>query len=301
MKAYLLISAFVFSFFYNSQAQPGTVDSSFGINGVVASNIGQLEGGNLKLTLQKDQKIVMASNLTPTLIIVLRYLPDGTPDSSFGINGKIESEDFGFASRVVEQKDGKILVGGGIFKEAGEFPSYKIVFRRFFSNGTIDSSFGENGTVISVLGALQQFVTDMVLQEDGKILIVGSFSESGNSSDILVARYMPDGSLDSSFGDEQGKTRILRKTSGNTIALQNDGKIIIAGSDAIAFPTERFMLVRYYTDGMLDRSFGGTGIIKTDFDLDGEYINDILVQPDDKILALGIAFYRDGLSNFLYY
>lgn len=300
---YLFYLSTIASFFYSTvSAQPGSIDSSFGINGVVASNIGQLPATLLKLTVQNEQKILFANNIGSTTVAVFRYLPDGIPDSSFGINGKIESNDFGLTSAISTQKDGKILVGGSIFKEAGEFPSYKIIFRRFFSNGTVDSSFGENGTVISVLGGLQQTVSDMILQEDGKILIVGRFSEFGNRYDILLACYMPDGSLDSSFGSENGKTRIELNFGANAISFQKDGKIVIAGGSEGTSNSSRFLLARFSANGIIDSSFGemGTGIVKTDYDRDGDFIKDMVIQPDDKIVVVGTALWG-GFGNKIPY
>jgi uncharacterized delta-60 repeat protein len=198
-------------------------------------------------------------------------------------------------SSLALQDDGSIVVCG--FSFFGK----EIYLRRLTSDGRIDSSFGLNGTVISSFGLEFHNPRDIAIQEDEKIVITGTSSFTGNVNDIFLARYNTDGSLDSSFGDKSGWTLIPRTSHATTITIQPDTKILIAGSTRSFTNTSQFFLARFDRNGIIDSSFGIDGIVKTDFDNEGDFINNIALQPDGKIVAVGIAYFSDGPSNKIPY
>ncbi len=170
--------------------------------------------------------------------------------------------------------------------------------------GALDPSFGSGGIVVTDFnGSIDDAAFAVAVQPDGKILAAGYvFSSAATNYDFALARYLPDGSLDPSFGtngqvatDFHGSTDVAR-----AIALQPDGKIVVAGRALrLDGPFFDFALARYNTDGSLDASFGVGGKITTDFDGNGgaDLAFALALQPDGKIVAAGSTS-NIGVSGF---
>ncbi len=266
------------------QAQPGTLDPSFGNEGIVTTDLPEGPDFFSRLKIQKDQKIIVLGDLSysDAGIILERYLPDGTLDSSFGENGIVNTRSHYFFNDLALQNDGKILIGGN----QNVYPQ-SLVLMRFLPDGNLDSTFGENGMVIGDFGGWKQSAGRLAIQPDGKIVTAGNFYEDEYSIADLVTRYNPDGSLDKSFG-QRGFTIIEDGVTAPGLALQQDGKIVIGGSDYTGDNSHRkFYLARLTPEGSLDSSFDGDGQVFTDFGKDGDYISDIAIQPDGRIVAVG--------------
>jgi len=229
----------------------GTLDSSFGSNGIaIKSGL-----GGRALAIQSDGKIAVAgfsvkstsTGGTAYEFALIRYNTNGSLDSTFGIGGIVSTAFGGFvmAEAIAIQSDGKILVAGGGF-----------VLARYTTNGSIDSTFGNNGIVTTYISDVGK-VNSLVIQSDGKI-IAGGYSISGSdfALNLSVVRYKINGSLDSTFGN----TGIVSTPVGNhntdlysiksALAIQTDGKIIIAGVSAFDNNYD-FALVRYHNDNTL--------------------------------------------------
>ena len=147
--------------------------------------------------------------------------------------------------------------------------------------GDLDPSFDGDGKLITDLGAAD-FATDVAIQADGKIVAVGF-----GSDDFSVARYNADGSLDASFdGDGLVTTGFGAIEAATSIAIQSDGKIVIAGITNAGPNPRNFGLARYNDDGSLDDSFDGDGSLFTDFGAD-DVATDVAIQPDGKIVVAG--------------
>ncbi len=275
---------------FTVNAQPGTIDNSFGKNGVVVGE-GYRASDIYATALQKDGKILVVGGGSykgtgGTLLV--RYNSDGTIDKSFGNEGVVVT-DFGGPIDdlygVAVQKDGKILTAGSLGKkiDAGVI--------RYMPNGSIDSSFGKNGTALTDLGN-DENVTAIDLQTDGKILITGVTVDGSNgksSRTYFVIRYNTDGSLDKKFG-EQGSilTTLDRELEINCLEIQPDGKIIIGGVYAY-LAGAKYLLIRYMPDGSLDQSFGVGGFVKASFEGNNInlQLNSIALQQDSKIVIGG--------------
>ncbi len=274
----------------STPAEAGTLDSNFGINGKV---ITEGRSGSCKaVTLQTDGKIIVGGSSFRSTggLFLIRYSTEGSIDSSFGENGEVFtdiSNDYYAAEGIWSlalQSDGKIVaagrIGGG---------NVNIVLVRYLPEGSIDSSFGANGIVITDI-RYYDYLNDMALQPDDKIVVTGITKSNENDIETsFTLRYNPEGSLDESFG-EQGKviTVYAEPTEINAIAVQPDGKIVIGGNNILA-PSSKVLLVRYLSDGSLDRSFGENGIATAGFQNIADYpiLEDIALQQDGKIVTGG--------------
>ena len=187
---------------------------------------------------------------------------------------------------------GKIIVAG--LADIGVVQ--KIALARYNSDGTLDtSSFGAGtGIVTTSIGSGEAAATGVVLQTDGKI-VVGGYAFLGGLFQFALARYNPDGTLDtSSFGAGTGIV-VTPITSDNNaglgVALQFNGKIVVAGYAVIGSNTQ-FALSRYNTDGTLDNTFNPSGaqpgIVMTQFDSSSNSLAfAVTLQTDGKIVAAG--------------
>ncbi|MGK0440331.1 MAG: putative delta-60 repeat protein [Pseudohongiellaceae bacterium] len=178
---------------------------------------------------------------------------------------------------VTVQDDGKILVGG--FSDDWSQNVFSLV--RYNIDGTVDTDFGSGGSVTTAIGSVDDRVTDMIVQDDGKILVAG-LSFDGGATIYAVVRYNSDGSLDTSF-DSDGMVTTNISSLSASIGLQSDGKIVVAGMNTA---TNQFAVIRYDTDGSLDASFDGDGIANVT--VGGYDIGySLAIQDDDKILVGG--------------
>ncbi len=214
----------------------GSQDVTFGDGGHVLSlpapflNAHVAEG----IVLQPDGKIVVPGILTSStggVFLLARFQANGAVDSTFGVNGlAINTSDVVYAGKTIAlQADGKFLLGG-IRQLAGNVK--QAVLGRFTPEGLPDAGFGTNGIQTLTFGGPTFFCNDLVIQADGKIILSGTVQPNDSTPvDFAVVRCLPDGSLDTNFGngglasaDFQGTGDFAR-----AVALQPDGRIIVAG------------------------------------------------------------------------
>ncbi|HEY2725842.1 MAG TPA: hypothetical protein VGI61_01610, partial [Parafilimonas sp.] len=226
-------------------------------------------------------------------IIATMYAQPGSLDKSFGQNGKTLSP-FPFScNALVMQADGKILAGGGggTIKNGD---TLRDLITRYNADGSIDIGFGDSGRAVmgTNLGILYSpEIAALAVQSDGKIVGAGKIATLPQQTDILVARFNNDGSIDKGFGDE-GTIRVdlglAEITTG--IALQDDGKILVSGMKANY--TGSFVstfTLRFLPDGNVDNSFGDKGkVLTTGFGLFAQVHGIGIYQ--DKIM-IGITEY----------
>ncbi len=237
----------------------GSQDTLFGSNGRVITNFGATELA-LALVLQPDGKIVVAGRTNkPTPngnfdFALARYESTGTVDITFGTAGLVTTDFGGSVDRAFAmalQPDGKLVVAGD--------SDANFALARYNSDGSLDSSFGAGGKVVTSFGGTDQ-ASAVILQPDGKIVVAGQ-TDTGVSIDFALARYMPDGSLDGAFGSGGRVTTNFTGTSddlGSAVALQFDGKIVVGGTS-----DDNFALARYTPGGVLDTTFGSAGTVTT--------------------------------------
>ena len=214
----------------------------------------------------------------------LRAAP-GDLDLSFSGTGKVitavtESHDLG--ASVLVQDNGKIVVAGVSIAYGGMF-----ALVRYNPDGTLDTSFNGTGKVTTPANSFDG--GSAALQKDGKVVVAGtSYAITGD--DFAVIRYNPDGTLDTTFNGTGKVTTAVASGNGtdsaSALALQSDGRILVAGKSSVGGHFD-FALVRYNSDGSLDTTFNGTGIVTTDLGSDDEGAADLVIQNDGKIVVAG--------------
>jgi uncharacterized delta-60 repeat protein len=185
------------------------------------------------------------------------------------------------------QSDGKIVVAGYSDTPGTGFDFATV---RYNADGTLDTSFGTGGFVIEDFSTLNDSAYSIAIQSDGKIVAAGNASISGHS-DFAVVRYNADGTPDTSFsGDGKVTTNInSRDSDAGSMALQSDGKIVVAGGTSSITGPYDFSLVRYNADGTPDTSFGTGGTVITALSADYDYASAMTLQSDGKIVAAGLS------------
>jgi uncharacterized delta-60 repeat protein len=258
-------------------------------SGIVIDEIGNFDDKGSDVAVQPDGKIVVvgaSNNGTNFDFSIVRYLPNGSLDSSFGVGGRVITpvgtyDDF--AEKVVIQSDGRIVVAGrSAFQNTFDFAVV-----RYLANGSLDTSFSGDGMLsTNILGDDQAF--GMAIQPDGKVLVAGS-ADSGGNKDFALVRYRTDGALDTSFGNGGKVTTAVGTFSdiAESVLLQPDGKIILAGRSSY-YEMYDFALARYNTNGSLDTSFSGDGLVSTNI-LGDDHAYAAALQPDGKILLAGYS------------
>ena len=223
----------------------GSLDTSFDTDGKVTTAIGSQDDIANSIALQSDGKIVVAGYKYTSGIYnfaVVRYNTDGSLDTSFDTDGKVTAAFDGSANSIALQSDGKIVVAG--YSYDGSDSDFAVV--RYNTDGSLDTSFDTDGKVTTAIGSATDFAYSIAVQSDGKIVVAGKASISGNT-DFAVVRYNTNGSLDTSFSTDGKVTAAIGDSTdvGYSIALQSDGKIVVAGSAGISMMASNFGVVRY--------------------------------------------------------
>jgi uncharacterized delta-60 repeat protein len=286
----------------------GSIDSSFGKNGVAIIDVPKNKLSGTGIVVQPDGKIVVAGSLSigsvddpKSGIVVGRFKSNGQPDSSFNNTGIkfLKPAQFCNASAIALSNNGKILVAGYAYNYPNPDNIIKFSVVELTTTGQQDLSFGKNGVASAPFDAQDYaLVNAMVVQSNGKIILGGALEDTYTSpTDFAVVRFTRNGIVDSSFGSNG----VARTIFGgfdivNSLALQSDGKIIAGGETKVLGGGTRpdyFALARYNINGKLDSTFGSDGKVTTSFENFGNrqysYIEKILLQSDNKIIALGEA------------
>lgn len=267
-------------------------DASFGTDGQITSSFGVKDSA-----LQPDGKLVLLQSQTNSSISITRYNPDGSLDNTFGTDGTaVNSFGASFTPKgLALQPDGKTIIVGESNQD--------FAIARLTSSGALDTTFGTGGKVTTDFGGNWSSPTAVVVQTDGKIVVAGQTVTASNpepfhAPDIAIARFNSNGQLDTSFGTSGKRvTNLGRCESVESVAIQADGKLVVAGTQLYeAFDSGDFFAARYTTAGTLDTSFGSGGKVVTNFGL-WEEVAGIAIQSDGKILLAGFVDHLVGLEN----
>jgi uncharacterized delta-60 repeat protein len=261
-----------------AQAAPGQLDPSFGIGGKVVTSIGP-NSWAAALALQPDGKLVAFGSAlvgTDYRWALARYTPSGALDPSFGQGGEVTTPISGVGEAVALQPDGKILVTGGSGTGLG--------LARYLPDGSPDPSFGSGGAVVS---SFPGSAYALALEPDGKIVVGGS---DYMFTSFALARFLPDGAVDTGFGNGGEVTTRLDPIWGSqvtSLAVQTDGRIVAAGlvtAGEGGWPA----LARYNADGSLDATFGSGGkVTEQNTALDPGEVNSVRLDSSGKIVVVG--------------
>lgn len=254
----------------------GALDPSFGGRGVVHTAFSESQGSGARavVALPDGRLVAVGHAVHPTQhhdgFAVVRYLPDGQLDATFGEGGgvitAVDPETGAgrndVARAVAVQGDGRIVVVG---ETGGAFKDIAVV--RYNPDGSLDTGFGDGGGVVTDLGG-NDGAAAVAIQSDGRIVVGGSGSTGGSHENFAVVRYLPDGRLDASFGDGGRVTTDFRggTNRGEGLVLRPDGRIVLGGVAQLSggcrqSDCERYGLAvaQYTPDGRLDASFGDGG------------------------------------------
>jgi uncharacterized delta-60 repeat protein len=165
------------------------------------------------------------------------------------------------------------------------------------SSGSLDTTFGTDGKVITTIGSSYDVAYALVIQPDGKIVAAG-YSSNGSDCDFALARYNTDGSPDTGFGTGGIVTTPVGGGNdyANALGIQPDGKIVVAGYSYNGSDYD-FALVRYNANGSLDTGFGTGGKVITPIGSGYDEAYALGIQPDGRIVAAGYSA-SGGNYNF---
>ena len=315
-------------------ALPGDLDPTFGTGGLVTTDFAATNDEALAVTAQYGGKVVAAGETNGDFGLV-RYLRDGTVDTSFGSGGNVDTPFSGFAQATAVlrlpsngllavggagddfalaryQKDGALDPGFGsggtvttsftghafasaVVRQtdnelvAAGTADHEFALARYTKTGSLDPTFGLGGKVVTAFGTFEDEAQALLLQPDGKLVAAGvTFDSTGTTADFALARYNPDGTLDSTFG-VGGKvtTDFGGRDRGLAAVLQDDGKIVVAGESDDGHDVA---LARYNSGGSLDSTFGSGGLVTTDFSPDLARASAVGLDSAGNIVAAGTFF-----------
>ena len=225
----------------------------------------------------------------------------GDLDANFDGNGRLVFDVFGgvgdIAEAVAIQPDGKIVLAGSWCGFGAQCHTGTFALARFNPDGSLDSAFGNNGRTLVAFPNGWAEAQGVAIQADGRIVAVGERNDDDGvgDGDFALARLEPDGDLDPSFsGDGKVMTTFGGWDTGDAVAIQGDGKIVVAGTNESSGDND-FALARYNTDGSLDTSFSGDGKQTTGFG-DDDYATGVVIQADGRIVAAGDTTAGDDLD-----
>jgi uncharacterized delta-60 repeat protein len=198
----------------------GLLDTTFGTGGKAAVDFGGDDFG-MAMARQADGRILVAGRSSAAGAVVARLRATGTPDPDFDGDGRVTLPGGGSASAVLVQPDRNIVVAGNAMG------SGVMAVTRLTPAGALDPTFGAGGTASIDFGSLADLAAGAALQPNGKIVVAG-YTQA--SEDVAVARLNANGSPDATFG-VAGKATVDFgvATFGNAVALQPNGRIVVAG------------------------------------------------------------------------
>jgi uncharacterized delta-60 repeat protein len=275
----------------------GSLDSSFGGNGVVpvsfTASSDELQG----VALQPDGRIVVVgfAHVNGQIdFAVARFLSEGTLDGSFGTGGKVTTDfngqvDEAWAALV--QSDGSIVVAGHAATSTALGLNHDFAVARYTSAGVLDQGFGTGGKVTTNIGGRTDLAHAAALQADGKILLTGRVADGGGDDpDVALVRYTTSGTPDPSFGTAGIQRIDLSNGSWDEAAdlmVQPDGTILVA-VEAVVGGRFDFEVARFTSGGSLDSGFGTQGLATVGgFSTQNDVIRGLARQADGKIVVVG--------------
>jgi uncharacterized delta-60 repeat protein len=262
----------------------GSYDRSFDGDGTAYVDFGGKDQANAA-ALQPDGSIVIAGESEPqgsgSLLAVARLLPTGKPDPAFGAGGDgktvVNAQGAPYdAAAVLVRPDGRIVIAG-----AGYSDTYDMAVVQLTSGGEPDGTEWDRGNF-----GEQASPRGAALAADGTLVVAGTRSPELAPGEIALARFRPDGKLDTAFG---GTGKVTLPTGEQedvaAVVVQDDGKVVVAGTTGRTFT--QMIATRFDREGELDRSWGDGGRASADFD--GYSMGAAAtLQPDGKVVVAGV-------------
>lgn len=283
-----------------TMAQAGSFDTSFALTGKKTLYVQEEMTRSNRIAALPDGSILTAGYSYSqdygggafSGVFVNKHLENGDTDTSFGNNGTVYFSNYAAANSLISalkvQPDGKIVLSGAISGQAE--------VRRLNTDGSPDSSFGNNGIVSIGLN----YVGCMALAPDGKIVVIGQYW-NGEINVYELHRYNADGSTDTTFGDNgvvHADVTSYKFDLALDVAVQPDYKIVVAGKSYLTL--ENAVICRFNESGSFDTGFAdnGVAIIALSPDAGNGTFERVALQPDGKIVAAGYALGLYGTGGY---
>ncbi|MCX6218531.1 T9SS type A sorting domain-containing protein [Spirosoma sp.] len=278
---------------YNSD---GSLDNSFSQDGKVTYD-NQLFSPALSVAIQGN-KILVPGGLNSDFAVV-RFNSDGALDTTFGTSGVLTTDvgdQFNESARTVTIQGDKFVLTGNT--------AYDLAAVRYNSDGSLDTGFGSNGKVITHFDGVD-FVRPASAALQGDKLLIAGFTYTfarASDEDVALVRYNANGSPDTSFSDDGKLTSFFpyARTFFTSSVVQPDGKVVAAGYTFMYLPgslSDVFVVVRYNTDGTLDKTFSDDGIQTTDFGPGSQSVANAVILQGNKIVLAGYSYNSDNNNN----
>ena len=279
----------------------GALDTTFGTGGKVTTNLAGVSAQAYSVAVQRDGKIVVAGGANVNGgydFALVRYNSNGTLDASFGTHGQVFTDfgtarqgfSFAQASALALQPDGKIVLAGQAY--LGQ--DYDFALARYNINGTLDTSFGSGGRVITDFATPNAGANSVALQPDGMI-VAGGFAKNR----LQLVRYTTKGGFDLNFGiGGKVSTALGLNDAVDSLAIRGDGKIVAVGQTFSSTDSAyHYALVQYNSLGALDTSFGTGGKVTPVFGSARERAASVIAQLDGKIVVAGGQATVNGVNG----
>jgi uncharacterized delta-60 repeat protein len=281
-----------------ASASPGDLDTSFSGDGTLLLGFGSGSSGLTGLAVRSDGKIVVVGEGRHggrTAFEIARLLPNGRLDPTFGNHGRTV---VGFPGKeasglfllpipkVALAADGAVVVAGGVSGPSASAKS-DIALLRLTPGGHLDTTFGNDGRVVTDLGPGDDHATDVAMDRGGRIVVSADVEHDATRA-ATVLRYLPSGALDQSFGvDGVATLPTPSDAEALAVALAPGGKIVLCGaSGSVAGSSSKMFVGRLTADGRPDHAFGGSG--RTVFGFQHDSIAfDVALTPGGRIVVGG--------------
>jgi uncharacterized delta-60 repeat protein len=288
----------------------GTLDPTFGTRGIVTTMFAGRAVGASDVVLLGDQSIVAVGGAlqgnSPDFVLA-KYRANGAPDTTFGSGGQVvtpwpAATGANGANGVAVGAGNTIVVVGTT--GLGHAQDIGVALARYRADGTLDPTFGTGGQVTTPVGPSGDGGGNAVLaQPDGKVVVAGGATNQNGDADFVAVRYLTNGNLDTSFGNNGVAMTPIPggDASASAVALQPDGKVVLAGT-AIgpAGAGQEFAIVRLTTSGIPDPAFGTSGVVLTQF-FAGQSkggAQTVAIMKDGRIVVGGVGQTTAGSAAF---
>jgi uncharacterized delta-60 repeat protein len=293
MKQNLLLSlVFICLVPVFTSGQGEIIDVTFGDKGKTLVPVSTANDFIWAVATYSDGKILTAGasyNGSDYDFTFVRLDANGSIDNTFGVNG-IKTLSLGTSNdritSIAIRSDGRIVAGG--YYESGSTWAYVIL--RLNSDGSLDTTFGENGYVTKAIGESYFYCTGLVLQKDDKIVASGS-AWNGEDWDLAAVRFFENGTLDNTFSDDGISSKFLAGSNdyGHAISLLPDGRIVVAGELALT-NYNSMMVMRLNSDGTLDNGLIPNGASSLTFTQGNSSAQGIVITSDNSMWLVGSVY-----------
>jgi len=273
-----------------AHGQDGSVDLSFGVDGLFHQDWGSYGSGANDMAIQPDGKIVMAGydSGDEGYYAVARCLPNGTLDPSFSFDGLIRTSirgGYSWGEHLALLPDGRIAVSGlcdTLPSDEDGFITGAVVM--YAADGALDVDFGANGMLIATVAGGSVRIGEMLATDDGGLLLAGTSAQG-----VTMMKLTGDGDPDNSFSfDGIALTSIEGLYAEvRSMLVQDDGRILVIGS-AGSYSSDTTFVVRYAQNGSLDPTFGNGGVVLHVSNHPNTQMNGAVLLGDGRILLCGV-------------